>query len=72
MKKEDTKPPYKSVDEVKADFDAKVTEMNIEQGTSQLLLAFMLEENRQAWIRGKEFGWKKAWTWKRKGEAQTA
>lgn len=72
MQKEEEKVPYKSVDEVKADFSAKVTEMNIEPGTSQTLLNFMLEENRQAWIRGKEFGWKKAWTWKRKTEGQTA
>jgi hypothetical protein len=58
--------PFKSVDEVKADFGAKVTELNIEPGTSQILLNFLLEENRMSWIRGKEYGWKKAWEWKRK------
>ena len=58
----------KSVDEVKADFNAKLTSLNIEPAEKQLLLDYLIEENRQAWIRGKEFGWRKAWTWKEKAE----
>ena len=28
-------------------------------------LNFLMEKTRQAWINGKEFGWKKAWNWKK-------
>ena len=38
----------------------------MEQGVRQPLFDFLIEENRQAWIRGKEYGWKKAWDWKKK------
>ena len=70
--KKEPKVPFKSANDVKADFDAKVIELNIEPGTSEILLSFLLEENRISWIRGKEYGWKKAWDWKRKQQEQTA
>ncbi len=28
-------------------------------------LDFLMEKTRQSWINGKEFGWKKAWNWKK-------
>lgn len=58
------KPPFKSVDDVKEDFHQKVVELNVDPGIRQTLFDFLLEENRQAWIRGKEYGWHKAWKWK--------
>ncbi|OGL71965.1 hypothetical protein A3B32_02865 [Candidatus Uhrbacteria bacterium RIFCSPLOWO2_01_FULL_53_9] len=34
---------------------------------------YVLKQQRDAWIRGKEFGWKKAWKWRlNKQEEQTA
>ena len=65
-KKTFPKVPFKSVDDVKEGFHQKVVELNVEQGVRQPLFDFLIEENRQAWIRGKEYGWKKAWDWKKK------
>lgn len=31
----------------------------------QAVVNFVAEHTRRAWINGKEFGWKKAWNWKR-------
>lgn len=62
-------PSFKSVDEVKEEFSHKAQELNIDAAIQPQLLDYFMEENRQAWIRGKEYGWKKAWSWKRKKEA---
>lgn len=59
-------PAFKTVDEVKEDFQKKAVELNLDASLQEPLLTFFMEENRQAWIRGKEYGWKKAWNWKRK------
>lgn len=72
MENNKNKVPFKSVDDVKQDFTNKVNEFGLEPGVSQPMLEFLLEENRQAWIRGKEYGWKKAWNWKRQGARQAA
>ena len=68
---QEQKPAFKSVDEVQAEFLSKVNELRIDPATQPALLSFFMEENRQAWIRGKEYGWKKAWNWKRR-RAETA
>ncbi|MEK7529763.1 MAG: hypothetical protein AAB570_02470 [Patescibacteria group bacterium] len=31
---------------------------------------YVLNQQRDAWIRGKEFGWNKAWHWRMKKEQQ--
>jgi hypothetical protein len=64
------KAPFKSVEDVKKDFDRKVSELSIDSGERASLLEFLLEENKQAWVRGKEYGWHKAVTWKKQKAAQ--
>ena len=35
-------------------------------------MAFIMEKTRASWINGKEFGWKKAWAWKRENPTKAA
>ncbi|HBU27925.1 TPA: hypothetical protein DEB00_02295 [Candidatus Uhrbacteria bacterium] len=63
---------FKSGEEVRAEITEKFNALNVESSVQQSILDLVLEENRQAWIRGKEYGWTKAWNWKRKKETQAA
>ena len=69
---EEKKKKYKSVEEVRADITQKFNTLEMQPAARKPILDLVLEENRQAWIRGKEYGWHKAWNWKRKSEAQSA
>ncbi|PIR47478.1 hypothetical protein COV06_03415 [Candidatus Uhrbacteria bacterium CG10_big_fil_rev_8_21_14_0_10_50_16] len=66
------KKTFKSGEEVRTEITQKFNALNVDASVQQSILDLVLEENRQAWIRGKEYGWTKAWNWKRKKEAQSA
>ena len=58
--------PGHSVDELKALYFQKARGLGMRQDIEQPILDFILEETRAAWFRGKEVGWKRAFTWKQK------
>ena len=66
------KKPTEAYNEDRARADIKSTASEIGVMPEQLdpLAEFVLKLNRDAWFRGKEFGWKKAWLWKRKTSNQ--
>lgn len=63
---------FKTAAEARAEITEKFNALNLDPSVQKPVLDIILKENRQAWIRGKEYGWKKAWNWKRKKESQTA
>ncbi len=63
---------FKTAEEVRVEITEKVGTLQVEPAVQKTVLDLILEENRQAWIRGKEYGWHKAWNWKRKKETQSA
>lgn len=69
---EEKKATYKTIEEVRSQITMKFDTFKIEPVARKPILDLVLEENRQAWIRGKEYGWRKAWNWKRKSEVQNA
>ncbi len=64
------KVPFKRVDDVKEDFHQKIAELEVEPSVRQTLFDYLIEENRQAWIRGKEYGWHKARKWQEEKQKQ--
>lgn len=66
MKKEEKS--FKTIEEVRQTFTSKLQEVGVDATAQEPLLQVMMEENRQAWIRGKEYGWNKAWRWRIKKE----
>lgn len=56
------------------DFLAFADTLGLTADARDACLSFLMEKSRAAWINGKEFGWKKAWNWKRgqKGGAQAS
>ena len=50
----------------------QVKVLTLGDNPSKKLIALILEENRQAWIRGKEYGWQKAWQWSKRKDADTS
>lgn len=67
-----TKQSFKSGEDVREEITQKFHAFPLEPTLQKSILDLVLEENRQAWIRGKEYGWNKAWNWKRKKETQSA
>ena len=63
---------FKTAEEVRAELTQKMQILNLASDSQKPVLDLVMEENRQAWIRGKEYGWKKAWNWKRKKAEQGA
>ena len=47
------------------DFLAFADTLGLTAESRDACLTFLMEKSRAAWISGKEFGWKKAWNWKR-------
>ena len=57
----------KTAETIANEFKSVIEDMDVEisEQEKERLTSFLLEETRQAWIRGKEYGWSKAWNWKR-------
>lgn len=61
-------------DALRTDFLAFADTLGLSAESRDACLSFLMEKSREAWISGKEFGWKKAWNWKRgqKGDERPA
>ncbi len=64
--------PIKAYNEDRARADIKSTSAGIGVMPEHLdpLAEYVLKLNRDAWFKGKEFGWKKAWAWKHREEVK--
>lgn len=69
---ETKKKEFKTGEQVREELTQKVGSFGLEPTMQKPVLDLILEETRQAWIRGKEYGWSKAWNWKRKKAEQSA
>lgn len=52
-------------DALRTEFETFAETLGMDAEMRSACRDFLMEKTRQAWINGKEFGWKKAWNWKR-------
>lgn len=62
----------RTAEEAKEALVTKMHEVGVAPDAASAILEAAMEENRQAWFAGKEFGWKKAWHWQKKKEEAVA
>lgn len=65
-----TEQKFKTAEQARAEMKEKLDALNLNDTSKKPVHDLLLEETREAWIRGKEYGWKKAWNWKRKQAEQ--
>ncbi len=68
---EKTTPRVFAEERAKQDIVSHLSQLGVAHEVHDPLTQYILEATREAWMRGKEFGWKKAWNWKHSGQKQT-
>jgi len=56
----------KRLRQLRTEYSEKISEIAIEPSEKEGLIEIMIMLSKEAWVRGKDYGWKKAWHWKRK------
>lgn len=68
----EARPKTSAIDVLRKEFTDFAGTLGLDPAMQDACLGFILEKTRVAWMNGKEFGWKKAWAWKRENGAKAA
>ena len=62
--------PKRTVEDVKNYHTMKLKNLGVEDGALEPVVDYFMTQSKDQWTRGKEYGWKKAWHWKRQNAEQ--